>query len=101
MSKIEWDKTLANPNRYSIMSALDSADRIGYSVFASSLGITKSLLSKHITLLDRAGFIVVHKIPRGRVFLTELSATDLGKQRFRQFKMQLLTVGDIIIKSQE
>lgn len=101
MGKIEWDKTLSNPHRYSIMSALRSADRVGYSVFARSLGISKSLLSKHMTLLVQVEYIRVHKIPRGRIVLTELSATPLGRQQFEEFKAQLLTVGETIIDAQE
>lgn len=100
MSSIQWDKTLSNPIRYSMMSALQVADRVSYAVFEESLGISKSLLSKHITTLVDAEYVRVHKIPRGRLFLTELSSTTLGSKRFADFKEQLLTVGDTIVSFQ-
>lgn len=92
-----WDKVLTSPIRYAIMSALKESDRVSYTTFLEALRISKSLLSKHLSVLEKAGYIRIHKIERGYAVSTELEKTSLGAERFDNHREMMLNIGRVIV----
>ncbi|WP_150462599.1 transcriptional regulator [Nesterenkonia ebinurensis] len=93
MGEQTWDKVLTNPHRYTILAALQESDRVAYSTFLEVLGLSKSLLSKHIAALEAAGYVRTVKVSGGYRSITELESTDLGAERFSAHQRMLLTIG--------
>lgn len=99
MSEHVWDKVLTNPHRYTILAALQESDRVAYATFHEVLGLSKSLLSKHIAALQRAGYVRTARVSGGYRSITELESTHLGAERFSAHQKMLLTIGSRLTRT--
>lgn len=64
------------------MAALNSSDTVRSSTLRKAMGISQTLMSKHVSVLDSSGYIVVNKVVAGRNVITELEPTGKGRAAF-------------------
>ncbi len=76
------DEVIHPPVRLSIMSALAAADRADFRFLRELVEVSDSLLSKHMTLLEDAGYVEVIKGYQGKRPRTWFSLTGAGQAAF-------------------
>jgi DNA-binding transcriptional ArsR family regulator len=76
------DEVIHAPVRLSIMSALAAADRVDFRFLRELVEVSDSLLSKHMTLLEDAGYVEVIKGYQGKRPRTWFTLTDTGRAAF-------------------
>lgn len=74
---------LLNPVRFSIVAALDRAEKLSFGEVRDAVEITDSALSKQVSLLEAAGFLAVGKGFVGKTPRTTLSLTRGGRAAWR------------------
>lgn len=78
------DDVIHNPTRLRICAALDASTALEFAVLEEGLGISASLLSKHVKVLVEAGYAAVERrrqpVGRPRVWV---SITASGRRAFR------------------
>ena len=76
------DEVIHAPVRLSIMSALAAADRADFRFLRELVEVSDWLLSKHMTLLEDAGYVEVIKGYQGKRPRTWFTLTDTGRAAF-------------------
>ena len=77
-----FDETIHAPHRLRICAFLDATSSAEFGVLRDLLGVADSVLSKHLKVLQDAGYVAVTKpTGRGRV-RTWLSLTPEGRQAY-------------------
>lgn len=79
LTRLEPD--LNNPTRLGIVSSLKNRDRAEFKLLRDSLGVSDSVLSRHITALEKAGLVAVKKGYVGKRPRTWVSITSDGAKR--------------------
>lgn len=72
---------LNNPTRLGIVSSLKNRDKAEFKLLRDSLGVSDSVLSRHITALEKAGMIEVKKGYVGKRPRTWVSISKNGNSR--------------------
>lgn len=65
--------------RLGILAVLDQADRADFTYLRKALGLTDGNLSRHLGVLEEAGYLELTKIFEGRKPRTWVKATRQGK----------------------
>lgn len=78
----QLDEIIHQPVRFSIVALLVAAKRAEFSFVRDGVEISDSLLSRHITLLEDAGYVNVEKGYVGKRPRTWLSLTSKGRRAF-------------------
>lgn len=86
----ELDDLIHAPVRLSMVAALAAADSIDFRTLRDLVQVSDSLLSKHITTLEDAGYLAVRKGYEGRRGRTWLSLTPAGVAAYRRY-LEVLT----------
>lgn len=89
-----WNKAFTAPARYTIVATLYHKDQVSSTLIRKALGISATLMSKHVSYLEAAGYLTVRKVQVGRRVLTELSLTVLGRQAFDEQTKLLKTLAE-------
>ncbi len=76
------DETIHAPVRLSIMAAVAGADRVEFRYLRDLLEVSDSLLSKHMTTLESAGYVEVIKGYDGKRPRTWLTLTERGRAAY-------------------
>jgi DNA-binding MarR family transcriptional regulator len=77
------DPVIHAPNRLQMCCMLAGVDTIDFATLRETLNVSESVLSKHIKLLDDAGYVKVKKTPsEGRV-RTWVSLTGAGRKALK------------------
>lgn len=76
------DEVIHAPVRLSIMSALAAADRVDFRFLRELVEVSDSLLSKHMTVLEDAGYVEVIKGYQGKRPRTWFTLTNTGRAAF-------------------
>jgi DNA-binding transcriptional ArsR family regulator len=76
------DDVIHAPVRLSIMSALAAADRADFRFLRELVEVSDSLLSKHMALLEDAGYVEVIKGYHGKRPRTWFTLTGTGRAAF-------------------
>jgi DNA-binding MarR family transcriptional regulator len=79
------DEVIHAPVRLSIMSALAAADRADFRFLRELVDVSDSLLSKHMALLEDAGYVEVIKGYQGKRPRTWFTLTDTGRAAFEAY----------------
>jgi DNA-binding MarR family transcriptional regulator len=79
------DELIHVPVRLSIVAALAGVDRMEFPYLRDLVEISDSLLSKHIGVLESAGYVEVAKGYLGKRPRTWLSLTETGRGAFRVY----------------
>ncbi|MDG4829489.1 transcriptional regulator [Solwaraspora sp. WMMD1047] len=88
----DLDPLIHTPVRLSIMAALARTVKVDFRYLGDALGISDSLLSKHLTVLDDAGYIVLVKTAVGRRTRTWISLSAEGKAAYAAYERALLRI---------
>lgn len=81
----ELDGTIHAPVRLSIMSALAETDEVDFAFLRDLIDVSDSLLSKHISTLEKAGYLEVKKGFVDKRPNTWLTITDEGLAAYKQY----------------
>jgi DNA-binding MarR family transcriptional regulator len=76
------DATIHAPLRLQICSALAAAGSLDFAGVRASLDVSESVLSKHLKVLEAAGYVAVRKATSDGRQRTWLSLTPAGRQAF-------------------
>jgi len=76
------DDLVHSPVRFALMSALNSVDRADYQTIKASLSLSYALLTKHATILERAGYLRVIKEFSAKTPQTSYSLTRTGRAAY-------------------
>lgn len=79
----QLDPLIHQPARLSIMAALAAAKEVEFGTVRDTIGISDSLLSRYVIVLERAGYIKVRKGFVGKRSRTWLAITTNGKHAFQ------------------
>ncbi|WP_231445699.1 winged helix-turn-helix domain-containing protein [Brevibacterium zhoupengii] len=79
LTRIESD--LNNPTRLGIVASLKNRDRAEFKLLRDSLGVSDSVLSRHISALEKAGLVEVRKGYVGKRPRTWVAITTDGSAR--------------------
>lgn len=79
---VEFNEVIHAPNRLQICAFLVSVDRAEFGVVRDMLGVTDSVTSKHVKVLEQAGYVQLAKpTGQGRV-KTWLELTGSGRRAY-------------------
>lgn len=76
------DEVIHAPVRFSVVAALAAVESAEFRFVRDTVEITDSALSKQVTVLEKAGYVRVHKITVGRRARTSLALTKEGRAAF-------------------
>jgi DNA-binding MarR family transcriptional regulator len=80
---IELDDTVHQRVRLGILAVLMEAKRVDFQFLRTTLGLTDGNLSRHLQVLEEAGFVSIAKGFEGKRPRTWVSVTKLGRDAFR------------------
>jgi DNA-binding MarR family transcriptional regulator len=76
------DATIHAPLRLQICAALAAADALSFATVRERLDVSESVLSKHVKVLQEAGYVAVHKAAADARQRTWLALTPAGRDAF-------------------
>lgn len=79
------DETIHSPVRLSIVAALAPMRQMEFPLLRDTIEASDSLLSKHMTILESAGYVEVAKGHVGKRPRTWLSLTDQGRKAYTAY----------------
>ncbi|MFE0105191.1 transcriptional regulator [Streptomyces sp. NPDC059009] len=77
-----FNATIHAPNRLRICALLDVAGEAEFSVVQEQLGVSASVLSKHVTVLMDAGYVEQRKAVRDTRQRVWLTLTSRGREAY-------------------
>jgi len=78
----ELDDVVHQRVRLGILAVLNEAPRADFAYLRSTLGVTDGNLSRHLTVLEDAGYVQIEKTFEGKKPRTYVTATKAGKTAF-------------------
>ena len=88
------DRTIHEPIRLGIITALAVAERLSFNDLKQSLATTDGNVSVHARKLEDAGYISCHKGFEGRVPRTEYKITATGRKAMERYFAQMTAIID-------
>jgi DNA-binding MarR family transcriptional regulator len=88
------DARVHSPIRLSVMAILSGVDEATFSFVAETVQLSAPMLSKHVTILEDAGYVTVRKGSVGRRPRTWLALTAAGRTRFADHVAALRAITD-------
>ncbi|WP_341503250.1 transcriptional regulator [Gallaecimonas sp. GXIMD4217] len=82
MSDARFDNLIHAPNRLQICALLEAAAELEFMVLREQLGVSDSVLSKHVKALEEAGYLSSHKRPFHGRPRTWIALTPKGRQAY-------------------
>ena len=76
------DATIHAPLRLLVCSALAGAESLDFAGLRVGLDVSESVLSKHVKVLEAAGYVAVRKAASGGRQRTRLALTAAGREAF-------------------
>ena len=87
--KLSLDRLIHEPGRLAILTVLSSVQAADFVFLQRTTGLTKGNLSSHLTKLEEAGLVEIHKRFVGKKPNTNVTLTAAGKQRIARHWDQL------------
>ena len=79
--------------RLGLLSVLTEVDRADFTFLRDRLGLSDGNLSRHLQVLEEAGFVQTQKVFEGRRPRTWVTSTKTGRQAF---KAELEALSDLV-----
>jgi DNA-binding MarR family transcriptional regulator len=79
-----FDEIVHAPNRLQICAILSSVSSADFVTLKAALGVADSVVSKHLRVLNEAGYIDVHKSTCASRVRTSVSLTRSGRAAYDQ-----------------
>lgn len=89
MKDLRLDTVIHSPNRLQICSLLAPVETAEFQVLREELGVSDSVLSKHIKQLDNAGYVKQQKKTLAGRQRTWVSLTTKGRKAFKRHVQEL------------
>lgn len=86
------DELIHAPVRLSVMAALAAADRVDFRYLRELVDVSDSLLSKHMTILEDAGYVEITKGYQGKRPRTWFTLTEAGRAAFNAYRAALAEI---------
>jgi DNA-binding MarR family transcriptional regulator len=83
------DRLLHEPARLMIVTILYPLDQSDFLYLLRETGLTKGNLSAHLMKLEEAAYIEIEKTFRGKVPMTLIKLTPLGRSAFMDYRNKL------------
>jgi DNA-binding MarR family transcriptional regulator len=83
------DRLIHEPGRLAILTVLSSVNTADFVFLQRTTGLTKGNLSSHLTKLEEAGLVEIHKRFVGKKPNTNVALTAVGKERIARHWDQL------------
>ncbi len=77
-----FDPVIHAPGRLQICALLSASDRVEFATLRDAIGVSDSVLSKHLKLLEEGGYVLPHKASMGGRQRTWLTLTPEGRRAF-------------------
>jgi DNA-binding MarR family transcriptional regulator len=84
-----FDPVIHAPNRLQICAMLATVDEAEFGTVRDTIGVSDSVLSKHVRLLEEAGYVALSKATIASRQRTWLSLTPRGRAAFRAHVSEL------------
>lgn len=78
-----FDEVIHAPNRLRITAALSAVESADFSIIRDLLGVSDSVLSKHVKPLGEAGYVNITKTVIDSHMRTSLALTTKGRKAYR------------------
>ncbi|MFN3778440.1 MAG: transcriptional regulator [Brevundimonas aurantiaca] len=82
MSAPVLDAVIHAPGRLQICAMLSAADEVEFGVVRDGIGVSDSVMSKHVKQLEEAGYVKLRKAALGGRQRTWLALTGSGRKAF-------------------
>ena len=89
---LQLDRLIHEPARLLILSILAGAESAEFGFVEHLSGLSKGNLSSHLSKLEAAGLVAIHKSFRGKRPLTTLQLTPRGRTALAEYRMQLAAI---------
>ena len=80
--RARFDEVVHAPNRLQICAMLAPVDSVDFATARDALGVADSVLSKHVKVLQDAGYVAVRKALVGSRTRTSLALTKAGRRAY-------------------
>lgn len=87
-----FDRLIHEPARLAIMAVLSAAQSADFTYLQNETGLSKGNLSAHLHKLEEGGYVQITKSFRGSYPHTDCALTHAGKQAFKEYRKQYLTL---------
>lgn len=77
-----FDEVVHAPNRLQICAMLSPVDTVDFATVRDALGVADSVLSKHVKVLQEAGYVAVRKATVASRVRTSLALTRAGRRAY-------------------
>jgi DNA-binding MarR family transcriptional regulator len=84
-----FDPIVHAPPRLQVCGLLAVVDTMDFAAVREQVGVSDSVLSKHVRQLEEAGYVKVHKATRASRVRTSLSLTTTGRAAFEAHVAEL------------
>ena len=78
------DDLIHHPVRFSLMAALAKGEELEFRFLRDALGVSDSVLSRHASSLEEAGYVTIRKGYVGKRPRTWMSLSALGRKIFEE-----------------
>jgi DNA-binding transcriptional ArsR family regulator len=82
--RLALDETIHQPVRLSIMALLAQSKKVDFAFLVKYLELGESNLSRHLSALEAAGYIIITKVFEGKRPRTWLSLSPEGRAAFER-----------------
>ena len=89
MSAPVLDVVIHAPGRLQICAMLSAADEVEFGVVRDGIGVSDSVMSKHVKQLEEAGYVKLRKAALGGRQRTWLALTGSGRKAFADHVAEL------------
>jgi len=83
-ARLDLDEMIHQPVRLSIVATLAHVERVDFAFLRDTLALQDSNLSRHLTALEEAGYILIDKVFERKRPRTWLSLTEVGRAAFER-----------------
>ncbi len=90
-----FDAVIHPPPRLQICGLLAAVDLMEFATVRDQVGVSDSVLSKHVRQLEEAGYVTVHKATVASRQRTSLSLTTAGRQAFDAHVAELRRIAGV------
>jgi DNA-binding transcriptional ArsR family regulator len=90
------DRLVHEPARLAILTVLASAEDAEFRFLETVCRLSKGNLSSHLSKLESAGLVAIHKSFRGKRPLTRAAITDAGREALQRYRRQIAALIDSV-----
>lgn len=87
--RARFDAVVHMPPRLQVCGLLAAVDSMDFATVREQVGVSDSVLSKHVKQLEEAGYVTVRKATRAARLRTSLALTPAGRAAFEAHVAEL------------